>query len=65
MLDIKYLRQNVESIKQALLIKGFELDIDTFNSLENNRKLLQVGSGVFASRKKGAFICIWSGKGKG
>ena len=42
MLDIKYLRQNAESIKQALLIKGFELDIDTFNSLENNRKSLQV-----------------------
>jgi len=42
MLDIKYLRQNAESIKQALLIKGFELDIDTFNSLESNRKSLQV-----------------------
>lgn len=42
MLDIKYLRQNAESIKQALLIKGFELDINTFNSLENNRKSLQV-----------------------
>ena len=41
MLDIKYLRQNAESIKQALLIKGFELDINTFNSLENNRKSLQ------------------------
>ena len=65
MLDIKYLRQNAESIKQALLIKGFELDIDTFNSLENNRKSLQVEVESLQAERKELSSAFGQAKAKG
>ena len=65
MLDIKYLRQNAESIKQALLIKGFELDINTFNSLENNRKSLQVEVESLQAERKELSFAFGQAKTKG
>ena len=65
MLDIKYLRQNTESIKQALLIKGFELDIDTFNLLENNRKSLQVEVESLQAERKELSSAFGQAKAKG
>ena len=65
MLDIKYLRQNAESIKQALLIKGFELDIDTYNSLENNRKSLQVEVESLQAERKELSSAFGQAKAKG
>ena len=65
MLDIKYLRQNAESIKQALLIKGFELDINTFNSLENNRKSLQVEVESLQAERKELSFAFGQAKAKG
>ena len=65
MLDIKYLRQNAESIKQALLIKGFELDINTFNSLENNRKSLQVEVESLQAERKELSSALGQAKAKG
>lgn len=65
MLDIKYLRQNTESIKQALLIKGFELDINTFNSLENNRKSLQVEVESLQAERKELSSAFGQAKAKG
>lgn len=65
MLDIKYLRQNAESIKQALLIKGFELDINTFNSLENNRKSLQVEVESLQAERKELSSAFGQAKAKG
>ena len=65
MLDIKYLRQNAESIKQALLIKGFELDINTFNSLENNRKSLQVEVESLQAERKELSSAFGQAKVKG
>ena len=65
MLDIKYLRQNAESVKQALLIKGFELDINTFNSLENNRKSLQVEVESLQAERKELSSAFGQAKAKG
>ena len=65
MLDIKYLRQNAESIKQALLIKGFELDVNTFNSLENNRKSLQVEVESLQAERKELSSAFGQAKAKG
>ena len=65
MLDIKYLRQNAESVKQALLIKGFELDINTFNSLENNRKSLQVEVESLQAERKELSFAFGQAKAKG
>src|SRR5690554_5354082 len=44
MLDIKALRQDPESIAQLLARKGFSFDVSTFQSLEAQRKSLQVES---------------------
>ena len=65
MLDIKYLRQNAESVKQALLIKGFELDIEIFNSLENNRKSLQVEVESLQAERKELSSAFGQAKAKG
>lgn len=42
MLEIKQLRENIESISIKLKRRGFSLDVESFNSLENERKKLQV-----------------------
>lgn len=42
MLDVKLLRNEIESVAEKLLIKGFKLDIAKFNDLESRRKSLQV-----------------------
>ncbi|WLD59646.1 serine--tRNA ligase [Salinispirillum sp. LH 10-3-1] len=44
MLDIKALRQDPEGIAQLLARKGFSFDVSTFQSLEAQRKSLQVES---------------------
>ena len=41
MLDPKLLRNNLESVTQALLRRGFALDIDEYQSLEADRRSLQ------------------------
>ncbi len=65
MIDIKYLRQNTESIKDALLIKGFELDINRFNLLENNRKSLQVEVESLQAERKELSSAFGQAKAKG
>ena len=65
MLDIKYLRQNAENIKEALLIKAFELDIDKFNSLENNRRSLQVEVESLQAERKELSSAFGQAKAKG
>lgn len=42
MLDPKYLRNEIEETAKRLATRGFTLDIDTFNQLEEKRKVLQV-----------------------
>lgn len=41
MLDIKKLRENIEETAKQLARRGFKLDIEKFQSLENQRKALQ------------------------
>ena len=42
MIDIQILRNDIEFVKQKLSSRGFDLDVSTFQSLENARKELQV-----------------------
>ncbi|SVD91675.1 uncharacterized protein METZ01_LOCUS444529, partial [marine metagenome] len=42
MLDPRLMRQELEQTAQQLLIKGFELDVSSIQSLESGRKALQV-----------------------
>lgn len=42
MIDIQLLRNDIEFVKQKLSSRGFDLDLSTFQSLENVRKELQV-----------------------
>jgi len=42
MLDTKLLRENFDNTKEALLKKGFHLEKNVFQSLDGNRKSLQV-----------------------
>jgi seryl-tRNA synthetase len=42
MLDQHLLRSNLEDVRQALAIRGFELDVATLDALETQRKHLQV-----------------------
>lgn len=52
MLDIKALRQDPEAIATALRKKGYDLDIDTFNELESQRKSTQVATEERQAAKK-------------
>ena len=42
MIDIQLLRSDIETTKEKLASRGFDLDASTFQSLENTRKALQV-----------------------
>ena len=53
MLDIKNLRENFNDIKKMLSRRGYELDKDKFESLDERRKVLQVSvENLQADRKK-------------
>lgn len=41
MLDNKILRKDIQIVAKKLAIKGFVLDVEKYNALENKRKLLQ------------------------
>ena len=42
MLDAKYIRNEIATAQQKLATRGFELDVGTFNQLEEKRKTLQM-----------------------
>ena len=53
MLDIKNLRENFNDIKKMLSRRGFNLNQDKFESLDEKRKILQVSvENLQADRKK-------------
>ena len=53
MIDIKKLRDNPESVKQALKKRGYDLDVTLFSKLDSARKSLQVDvENLQAERKK-------------
>lgn len=58
MLDIKQLRQDIDSIAQQLKTKGYELAIESFQSLESSRKSLQVKTEELQAERKKASKAI-------
>jgi seryl-tRNA synthetase len=53
MLDIKQLRQDIDSVANKLKTKGYQLLVDSFQSLESSRKSLQIETeNLLAERKK-------------
>ena len=58
MLDIKQLRQDIDSVAEKLKIKGFNLNIESFQSLESSRKSLQVETEELQAQRKKASKAI-------
>lgn len=53
MLDIKQLRQDIETIAEKLVVKGYRLNISDFQSMESSRKSLQIETeNLLAERKQ-------------
>lgn len=53
MIDIKYLRDDINSVRKSLERRGYTLDIEKFNSLDSDRKKLQVNvENLQSTRKK-------------
>lgn len=53
MIDIKYLRDDINSVRKSLERRGYTLDIEKFNFLDSDRKKLQVNvENLQSTRKK-------------
>ena len=52
MLDIKYLRNHLDDVADALKIKGFVLDKDAFLALDAERKKSDIESQGLAAKRK-------------
>ena len=52
MIDIKNLRDEIDTVQSALASRGYELDKDTFIKLEKERKILQVDVESLQSERK-------------
>ena len=52
MINIKNLRDEIDTVQSALASRGYELDKDTFIKLEKERKILQVDVESLQSEKK-------------
>lgn len=65
MLDPKFLRTNIEQVKSALTIKGFELAVDTLEQLESQRKAIQVETENLQAERNAISKSIGQAKAKG
>lgn len=65
MLDIRQLRQDIDSAKQALLIKGFTLDVERFEQLEGERKSLQEATQRLQHHRNSVSKSIGQAKARG
>jgi seryl-tRNA synthetase len=54
MLDIKYIRDNIEDVKAALAKKGFSFDDSAFNTLDSARKTAMTEAQSLQAEKKKA-----------
>ena len=52
MLDPNLLRNNIDAVAKALKIKGYDLDVEAYQSLESDRKVLQVESEELQAKRK-------------
>ena len=64
-LDIKKLRENIEEMARQLARRGFKLDIEKFQSLENQRKALQVHTQELQNQRNTQAKKIGQAKSKG
>ena len=52
MLDPNLLRNDIDAVAKALKIKGYDLDVEAYQSLESERKALQVESEELQAKRK-------------
>jgi seryl-tRNA synthetase len=65
MLDIKYIRENAETVKRAIIQKHIKLDLDKLIELdERRRELIKTVDGLRAERKKIADSVASAGDGE-
>jgi seryl-tRNA synthetase len=65
MLDIQLLRTDLEGIAKRLAGRGFQLDIETFRELENERKAIQVKTQELQAKRNQSSKLIGQAKAKG
>lgn len=65
MLDIQLLRQDLNNVAQKLLNRGFKLDTETFQSLEQQRKQLQLRTEELQAQRNNLSKQIGGLKAKG
>ena len=65
MLDSKLLRTDTEGVARNLARRGFQLDVDVFRALEEQRKAAQVESDRVRSERNTNAKAVGMAKGKG
>ena len=65
MLDPKKLRQSTQDVANNLARRGFQFDIDSYSSLNENRKLLQIENDNLKNKRNNASKEIGIAKSKG
>lgn len=65
MLDIKLLRNDINAVAEQLARRGFELDVDKFQALEDKRKSLQTATQDLQNQRNTRSKAIGQAKAKG
>ncbi|MEQ9209578.1 MAG: serine--tRNA ligase, partial [Pseudomonadales bacterium] len=65
MLDPKLLRNEPELIAERLSVRGYQLDVETLNNLEEQRKALQVETESLQAERNKSSKAIGQAKAKG
>ena len=65
MLDIQLLRNDLEGVAQRLLTRGFELDVNQFQALEQDRKTIQTRTQELQAKRNQTSKLIGQAKAKG
>ena len=65
MLDPKKLRQSTQEVANNLARRGFQFDIDSYSSLNENRKLLQIENGNLKNKRNNASKEVGIAKSRG
>jgi seryl-tRNA synthetase len=65
MLDIQLLRTDLEGIAKRLAGRGFQLDVEAFRGLENERKAIQVKTQELQAKRNQSSKLIGQAKAKG
>lgn len=65
MIDPKHLRENTDAVAKRLLTRGYELPVDTFSTLEAQRKDLQVATQELQNQRNQSAKAIGQAKAKG